>query len=393
MSPTPDIEAVGDDEMTHTKGTLPFSIKYPDGKLTVTCSSCSLEFKTVKEAQTHLLDTDFHNRFLSPGPQDVKNPREPTECSQPASRHNEPDIIYSQSNEDIIYSQTEKKNTFSHVGEANTETKVSYSNELDFGNALKPHITGAAAHDKLVRVKCTSCTKKFNHGKNINALVVEKHDVKKPKQPCQCSQATSRYKGPDIIYSRSDEENTFSDVEKLNTETEVELVDQPQTENLKQPSRCPHCRISFHNVADQRKHNGPYKICYLKKAAKKFCDTQVVYNDNNSDQKYICQNAFKRRELRQVGVLPVYVTNSNSNVTTESRKCQSQPSTASQNVTHTSNSGARDPTITSPSPSSSAQRLQQRYTLPWKPERKNNRGTASGITKTVVLQPQIRPNF
>ena len=248
-------------EATHPTGTLPISIKYPDGKLTITCSFCSAEFKTVKEVQTHMVDTDFHNKSLSPDPHKEK-PRQTNKCSQGLS-HKKPDIIYSQS--DL---------TFTNAAKLNRETEVSCSNDKDLNNNDQSENRKTTEKEFFpvyskckVRLKCTFCSKEFDHGKSINAHVLE-----------------------------TGFHNKFITVH-------------PQTENLKQISRCPHCKILYRNMVDQLKHNGPYNTCYLKKAADKFCDTQVVYNDNNSDLKYICQNAFKRRELRRAGVLPVYCRN------------------------------------------------------------------------------------
>ena len=80
-------------------------------------------------------------------------------------------------------------------------------------------------------------------------------------------------------------------------------------------------------------------------------------------------------EVHSVMLEPIQKTNS----LLEPHRCQQlQLSTISQNVTHTSNSSGSDLTITSAS--SSAQRLQQKCELPWKP--------AHGFTKTDVQQPQ-----
>ena len=264
------MEAVRNTKPTHYTETLPFSIKYPDGKLTITCSFCCAEFKTVKEVQNHLEDTDFHNKSLSPDPHD-KKPRQPNKYSQVSLPLTEPDIIYLQS---------EEKDTFSNAAELNGETEQSCSNDKELNNIYqnenretKEKETFPVNSNCKVRLKCTFCSKEFNHSKSINALVVE-----------------------------TGFHNKFITVHS-------------QTENLKQMSRCPHCGITFRNTEDQLQHNGPYNTCYLKKAADKFCDAQVVYNDNNSDQKYICKNALYRRELRQAGVLPIYMTNCHNEVT------------------------------------------------------------------------------
>ena len=255
-------------EATHPTGTLPFSIKYPDGKLTITCSFCSEEFKTVKEVQTHMVNTEFHNKSLSPDRHNEK-PRQHIKCSQGLPSHKKPDIIYSQS--DL---------TFANAVELNRETEVSCSNDKDLNNNDQSENRKTTEKETFpmyskckVRLKCTFCSKEFDHGKSINAHAVE---------------------------------TGFHD--KF-------ITVHPRTKNLKQMSRCPHCKILYRSMVDQLKHNGPYNTCYLKKAADKFCETQVVYNDNNSGQKYICENAFKRRELRKAGVLPVYMTNSCNKVT------------------------------------------------------------------------------
>ena len=252
-------------EATDPTGTLPFSIKYPDGKLTITCSFCSAEFKTVKEVQTHMVDTEFHNKSLSPDPHKEK-PRETNKCLQALWPHKKPDIIYSQS--DL---------TFVNPTELNRQTEVSCSNDKDLNNNENRETTEKESFSVYsnckVRLKCTFCLKEFDHGKSINAHVAE-----------------------------TGYHNRF-------------LTIHPQTENLKQMSRYPHCKILFRSMVDQLEHNGPYNTCYLKKAADKFCETQVVHNDNKCGQKYICQNAFKRRELRKAGVLPVYMTNSRNKVT------------------------------------------------------------------------------
>ena len=169
--------------------------------------------------------------------------------------------------------------TFANAAKLNRETEVSCSNDKELNNNDQSENKETAEKETFpvysncqVRLKCTFCTKEFDHGKSINSHVLE-----------------------------TGFHNKFITVH-------------PQTENLKQMSRCPHCKILFCSMVDQLKHNGPYTTCYLKKAADKFCDTQVVYNDNKSGQKYICQNAFKRRELRKAGVLPVYMTNSRNKV-------------------------------------------------------------------------------
>ena len=73
----------------------------------------------------------------------------------------------------------------------------------------------------------------------------------------------------------------------------------------------------------------------------------------------------------------------------EPHNCQQlQFSTTSQNVTQTSNSGGNDFTFTCASSSSSAQRLQKKCKLSWKPAGDNNQGAERGITKTDVQQPR-----
>ena len=73
--------------------------------------------------------------------------------------------------------------------------------------------------------------------------------------------------------------------------------------------------------------------------------------------------------------------NNKTNSSLEPYKCQQlQFSTTSQNATRTSNNSGSDLAIIGASSSSSTQRLQQKYELPWEP--------AHGFTKTDVQQSQ-----
>ena len=79
--------------------------------------------------------------------------------------------------------------------------------------------------------------------------------------------------------------------------------------------------------------------------------------------------------------------NQKTNSSLEPHNCQQlQFSTTSQNVAQTSNSGGNVLTYTRAS--SSAQHLQQKYQLPWKPAGENNEVMACGFIKTDVQQPQ-----
>ena len=74
------------------------------------------------EVQTHMVDTGFHNKSLSPGAH-KENPRQTNKSSQGLPSHKKPDIIYSQS--DL---------TFTNAAKLNQETEVSCSNDKELNN-------------------------------------------------------------------------------------------------------------------------------------------------------------------------------------------------------------------------------------------------------------------